>query len=95
MAKKQKPFATFETKEEFDKHIDRILETGRERGFSEGRVWVLSYFNELISELFTPQEIMQAELETKHRHIEEWRTSKEVETLKRRLDLKKAFKELG
>ena len=37
MANKKKPFAAFETKEQFDKSFDRVYELGREEGFKEGK----------------------------------------------------------
>ena len=95
MAKKQKPFAILNTKEEFDKCFNRVYESGRKQGFKEGRIWALSYFNELISDIFTPQEIMEAESETRDRHIEKWRREKKAVTLKDELDFKHSRRELA
>lgn len=91
--KKTKPYATFETKEEFDKTLERMFESGREKGFREGKVWILSYLNDLLDDLFTPQEVMEAEKETHQRHIEEWLGKKERRSIKERLELKHLIKE--
>lgn len=95
MANKKKPFATYETKELFDKHYNFAYESGREQGFKEGKAWALSYIYDLFDFIFSPEDTELALLEKKHRHIEEWRKTKEYRTLKDQLDLQRLIHDVG
>ena len=92
MAKKKKPYMVFETKEEFDRYIDdlieRMLTQGKIDGFEKGSIWVLSYIQELCQDMFNPEGFKRAEQEIKDRSIEKWRRDKCVESIKLKLDKK-------
>lgn len=87
MANTKRPFITFKTEEEFNKHCDQLMEKARLSGFEDGSIWALSYMYELLKDLFTPKAFERAELEIRHRQIEEWRKTNEDLTLKRKLEL--------
>lgn len=95
MANKKKPFAAFETKEQFDKSFDRVYELGREEGFKEGKAWVLSYMYDLFDYIFSKEDVELALLEKKHRHIEEWRKTNEMRTIKDQIDLRRLIHSVG
>lgn len=92
MAKMKKPFATFDTKEEFDKWYNEIAEKNYERGktegFGDGCTWVLSYVNELFQDMFKPEIFDRAEREIRDRKIERWRRDEDIRSIKQKLDLK-------
>lgn len=92
MAKKKKPYMVFETKEEFDRYIDdlieRMLTQGKIDGFEKGSIWVLSYIQELCQDMFNPDGFKQAEQEIRDRNIEKWRRDNCVESIKSALDKK-------
>ena len=87
MANTERPFITFKTEEEFNKHCDQLIEKGRISGFKDGSIWTLSYIYELLQDLFKPEAFVQAEEEIRQRNIEEWRKTNEYLTLKQKLDL--------
>ena len=95
MANKKKPFAVFETKEQFDARFDDVYEAGRETGFKEGKAWVLSYMYDLFDYIFSNEDQYRARLEMKSRHIEEWRKEKEIKTMKDKLDLRRLIHAVG
>ena len=92
MAKRKKPYMVFETKEEFDRCIDdlveRMLTQGKIDGFEKGSIWVLSYIQELCQDMFNPEDFTRAQQEIKDRNIEKWRRDNCVESIKLALDKK-------
>lgn len=92
IARTKKPFATFDTKEEFDKWYNEIAEKnytkGKAEGFSDGCTWVLSYVNELFQDMFRPEVFDRAEREIRNRQIERWRRDEDVKSVKQKLDFK-------
>lgn len=92
MAKKKKPYMVFETKEEFDRYIDdlieRMLNQGKIDGFEKGSIWVLSYIQELCQDMFNSEGFKRAEQEIRDRNIEKWRRDNCVESIKSNLDKK-------
>ena len=78
MARKPKPFATYETREQFEKHFDRIYDGGKERGFKEGRVNALSYILESIHDNFNDQEIDEAICVYRARQIAQRKKQEEI-----------------
>lgn len=88
MAKKIKPFATFKTKEEFDKHIKEIYESGKKDGFTDGCTWVLSYMYDLFDCLFTPEIMRHAQNERIIRNIELYRKTSVDDSANKWVDIK-------
>ena len=97
MARKKKPYMVFETKEDFDKLWNDVVEKqtihARAQGFKDGSIWVLSYVQELFQDMFNPEAFTLAEEEIRHRNIEEWQKTHVMETLKYKLDKKHLFDE--
>lgn len=77
MAKKKKPYMVFETKEEFKKQFDEIYKSGKEDGFKDGCVWVLSYMYDLFDGMFSKEAMDAAHYEKQQRKIESWRRAVE------------------
>lgn len=92
MATRKKYAVGFETKEEFDKwydeKIDKIRDESEYQGFTEGAIWVLSYIEELLHDMFKPEAFAKADQEIRDRYIEAWRKDHKAKTLKERLDFK-------
>lgn len=61
MARKKAPYATIETKEEFDNWFDKIYKEGRNEGFHEGSELTLALFIDLINEKFDDETIRNAQ----------------------------------
>ena len=79
MAKKGKPFAVFETKEEFDHNFETIYDSGREHGYKEGLTTALSYIFGLIDDRFDDAQMQRnAEYEKKQRSISEWKQRQKI-----------------
>ncbi len=95
MPRKPKPYMVFETKEEFDKFFDKVKSEFGEpeeiKGFKNGCVWVLSYIEELLQDLFDPEAFDRAQREIASRQIERWRKNNDETSLKRKLDLANKF----
>ena len=87
MAKTKKPYVSYSTKEEFEKHFNEIYESGRAKGFDEGKIWVLSYIEDLFGCLFSKEDFEASALEQRHRHIEEWRKARVVKSIKEQVEL--------
>ena len=92
MANKKKPFMTFESKEEFEKHFDEVYNEGKKEGFKDGTIWVLSYIEELMQDMFKPAAFKAAQEEISRRHIERWRKDEDAKTLKQELELRQLIK---
>lgn len=89
MANKKKPFMTFETEEDFNKWYEKVYEKGQVKGFERGSIWLLSYIEELLKDLFKPKAFEMAEREIKERNDEQWRKEHVLESLslKAKMDL--------
>lgn len=81
MATRKKYYAVmkFETKEDFDKHVDDIYDSGYSHGFKDGRINALSHFSNLITEEFEPQEIDTAARAANRRNKEKWKRQQELQ----------------
>ena len=95
MARTKKPYIAFETKEDFDKSCDEFYNSGRKQGFEDGCVWTLSYFYELMQDMFKPEAFGKAQYEIKHRHIEKWNKEQTIRSLKEELELRDIIKKVG
>ena len=79
MAKSKKPYATWETKEEFEKHFEQIYNSGRESGFKEGLTTALSYILELLEDKFNDIDMQRnAEYVLSTRRKSEWKLRQSI-----------------
>lgn len=86
MAKKKEPYMVFETKEEYDRHIDRMVAIGEDIGFRKGCIELLSrcYIAlDDISDLLPENVVLEARARERHLQID--RNFKELEAYKKKL----------
>lgn len=85
----------FETKEDFDKHVDKIYNTGYSEGIRDGRINALSHFSNLIGEEFEAEEIDAALLEASQRNKAKWKRQQELQKYHDELVIENYLKEHG
>ncbi len=73
----KKPYAVFQTEEEFRKALDNMYNTGYSNGHQEGRINALSHFYDLMNTEFEQKEIYSAEDEARRRNIAKWQREDE------------------
>lgn len=86
MAKKNEPFMVFQTKEEYDRHVERMIAIGEDIGFRKGCIELLSrnYIAlDYINDLFPDKIVLEAKARRRQLQID--CLNKELETYKKKL----------
>ena len=73
MPRTKKPFMSFQTREDFDKHFKQIYQAGYDEGFNRGKVIGLAHILVGIDDQFDSETIDDANLATKDIKLRQWK----------------------
>lgn len=92
MAEKQKPYATFETYKEFNKHVDDVIKVGKDVGFREGVAVGVSFIYEILNE-FDHDTLVNAQYFCSERRRAKWDQEQKNKELNRQKISEKAIED--